>query len=653
MRLTVILPALLLASSPALCAGEPDSELSAYLMVYHKDQDHGLHMAVSPDGYTWSALNDDKPIIAGDSIAEQHGIRDPHIFRGPDGAFYLSMTDLHVFGKRDGVRDTEWERDGKKYGWGNNRGLVLMKSHDLINWTRTNIDFTKFPAQPDMDWSEVGCVWAPETVYDEEAGKLMIHFTTRQGVDKNIIYYAYVNDDYNALDSAPQLLAQAPDKAYNIIDSDIIKVGDTYHLFYVSHQKGATPKHATSKRITGPYVFDDNYHDGERQGHEAPNCWKRFDTDTYVVMYDNYRCSPMNFGFVETTDFVNYKPIGYFDAPDSPMRRTNFSEQKHGAVAPISMAELKRLESHWNTKPWQLRHGVPIDSIMLSDPAILADSLTQTYYMTGTGGKLWKSKDLALWDGPYTVAVTDSLPWAGSRPQIWAAEIHKYGDKYYYFATITNDSIVIDHNQNGDIPRRATHIFVSDRPDGPYLPASKDDYLPADRPTLDGTLWVEPDGTPYMVFCGEWLKDDNGTMEAVQLNPSLTGTMGEPFLLFKASASPWSREVRNEKPTPSRVTDGPWLFRTDKGRLGMIWTSWVGKDYTMGVAYSKSGTIRGPWLQEKKPITGPNLGHGMLFRTLDGQWLLSLHSHRSDNGRYIRRPVLIPVSLSGSKLTIK
>lgn len=29
-----------------------DSKLSAYLMVYHKDQDHGLHMAVSEDGYT-------------------------------------------------------------------------------------------------------------------------------------------------------------------------------------------------------------------------------------------------------------------------------------------------------------------------------------------------------------------------------------------------------------------------------------------------------------------------------------------------------------------------------------------------------------------------------------------------------------------------
>lgn len=324
-----------------------DAKQDAYLMVYHKDADHGLHMAVSDDGYTWTALNDDRPVIGGDSIAVQHGIRDPHIYRGPDGAFYLSMTDLHVFGKRDGKRTTEWERDGKLYGWGNNRGLVLMKSKDLIHWTRTNIDFSALPDQADMKWSEVGCVWAPETVYDEEAGKLMIHFTTRQGNGKNTIYYAYVNSDYNTLTCQPHLLAEAPERKYNIIDSDIIRVGDTYHLFYVSHEHGATPKHATAQHATGPYTFDNYYYDGEKMGHEAPNCWKRLNSDTYVIMFDNYRIKPMNFGFVETRDFFTYHPIGYFDAPKSVMKRTNFSEQKHGAVTYLTKQELKHLKKYW------------------------------------------------------------------------------------------------------------------------------------------------------------------------------------------------------------------------------------------------------------------------------------------------------------------
>lgn len=333
----------------------------AYVMVYHKDQDHGLHMAYSEDGYTWTAFNDDKPIIAGDTIADQHGIRDPHIYRGKDGAYYLAMTDLHVFGVRDGIRKTEWERDGKKYGWGNNRGMVFMKSFDLIHWTHNEIDFTQFPKQQyvvdgdtmTMDWKEVGCAWAPETVFDEEEGKMMVHFTTRQGVGKNTIWYVYMNDTFDKVIGEPHFLAGAPKLKFNIIDSDIIKVGDTYHMFYVSHEGGATPKHASAQKITGPYKFDELYFDGERRGHEAPNCWRRLDKDcngepVYVVMFDNFRMSPMNFGFVETKDFFTYKPIGYFDDKHSPMKRTNFSEQKHGAVTYISKRELENLKKYWS-----------------------------------------------------------------------------------------------------------------------------------------------------------------------------------------------------------------------------------------------------------------------------------------------------------------
>lgn len=59
-------------------------------MVYHKDADHSLHMALSRDGYSWTALNNDRPIVNGDSIAQQRGIRDPHIYRAPDGTFYVA-----------------------------------------------------------------------------------------------------------------------------------------------------------------------------------------------------------------------------------------------------------------------------------------------------------------------------------------------------------------------------------------------------------------------------------------------------------------------------------------------------------------------------------------------------------------------------------
>lgn len=303
--------------------------------------------------------------------------------------------------------------------------------------------------------------------------------------------------------------------------------------------------------------------------------------------------------------------------------------------------------------PPEIRHDVPRDSIYMSDPSILADEKTGTYYMTGTGGLLWKSKDLDTWSGPYVVAQPDTNSWMGRHPMIWAAEIHPYKDKYYYFATFTNNSNIILKNHEGiDVPRRASHILVSDSPEGPYLPVSVKDYLPDFRPTLDGTFWIEPDGKPYMVFCGEWLYDNDGTMEAIELLPDLSSCIGEPYLLFKASDSPWSRDSKDGVIKPNRVTDGPYLFRTGTGKLGMIWTSWIDADYTMGVAYSENGTVLGPWQHEPDPIMPPNYGHGMIFTDFTGRNLLSLHSHVDNGGRFIRRPTLWEVDLTGDKLKI-
>lgn len=84
----------------------------------------------------------------------------------------------------------------------------------------------------------------------------------------------------------------------------------------------------------------------------------------------------------------------------------------------------------------------------------------------------------------------------------------------------------------------------------------------------------------------------------------------------------------------------------------MIWTSWVYDVYTQGVAYSKSGTLDGPWVQEKEPVTPSNYGHGMLFRTLDGKLLMSIHSHKNIYGRYLRVPHLFEMDLSGDKLVV-
>lgn len=318
-----------------------EKDMSAYLMVYHKDETHGLYMAISRDGYSFTALNGGEPVLAGDTIADQRGIRDPYIYRGPDGAFYLAMTDLHVFAQRDGYRQTEWERDRNIYGWGNNRGLVLMKSWDLVTWSRANIRFDQLTA----GLSEIGCAWAPEIAYDERKGKLMIYYTMRFRNERNKLYYVYVNEAFNQIESLPQLLFEYPDETVSAIDGDITKVGDRYHLFYVAHDGVPGIKQAVSDRINGDYEYDPRWYDFEPKACEAPTVWKRIGEEKWVLMYDVYSVTPHNFGFTETSDFMSFKNLGRFN--EGVMKSTNFNAPKHGAVIHLTAEEADHLEEYW------------------------------------------------------------------------------------------------------------------------------------------------------------------------------------------------------------------------------------------------------------------------------------------------------------------
>lgn len=310
-----------------------EKDLGGYLLVYFKDQNQSAYMAISSDGYTFTDINNGNPIFIGSELAEQKGVRDPHITRGPDGAFYLAMTDLHIFGKRAGFRDTDWQRPLEKYGWGNNRALVLMKSYDLIHWTHSDFRVdTAFPELGDID-----CSWAPQTIYDSEKKKMMVYFTIRYNNKNANIYYSYTNDEFTKLETTPKLVT-----AIGGIDADITKVGDKYHMFYVA---GAKIKHAVSNKINQDFTGEDKRIDPEEVNTEAPNVFKRIGTDTYVLMYDVYGLRPSNMGFSETKDFVTYKDIGHFNKGD--MKTTNFTSPKHGAITYLTKQELKTIAEHW------------------------------------------------------------------------------------------------------------------------------------------------------------------------------------------------------------------------------------------------------------------------------------------------------------------
>lgn len=492
-----------------------EKDMSAYLMVFHRDETHGLYMALSRDGYTFTALNGGAPVMAGDTIAYQRGIRDPHIYRGPDGAFYLAMTDLHVFGLRDGYRTTQWER-GSEYAWGNNRGLVLMKSWDLINWKRANIRFDELSAA----YSEIGCAWAPEITYDDHKGKLMIYYTMRFKNEPNKLYYAYVNDDFDRLESQPQLLFEYPDERTSAIDGDITKVGDKYHLFYVAHEGEGGIRHAVSSRVNGDYAFDARWYDYEPKACEAPHVWKRIGEDKWVLMYDVYSITPHNFGFVETADFVHFDHLGHFN--EGVMKTTNFTAPKHGAVVHLTAEEADRLEAYWaeHRRDYVSQASIrqnPVIPGYNADPYIMYSENTKRYYLypttdgrenwTSTSFKAYSSADLHHWSEERVVLDLRNVSWA--KKNAWAPAIiekrqHDGSYKYYYYYTA--------EQQIG--------VAVADNPVGPFVDSGRA-LIGKQRPmgmprgqNIDPDVFTDPAsgktylywGNYYMAMCE--LNDD-------------------------------------------------------------------------------------------------------------------------------------------------
>src|SRR3954469_19439072 len=103
-----------------------------YLFAYftgNSKSEEAIRFALSNDGYNFRALNNNDPIITSEKISSTGGVRDPHILRGADGIFYMVVTDMV-----------------SALGWNSNRGMVLLKSKDLINWTSAIVNIQKrFP----------------------------------------------------------------------------------------------------------------------------------------------------------------------------------------------------------------------------------------------------------------------------------------------------------------------------------------------------------------------------------------------------------------------------------------------------------------------------------------------------------------------------
>ena len=267
----------------------------------------------------------------------------------------------------------------------------------------------------------------------------------------------------------------------------------------------------------------------------------------------------------------------------------------------------------------------------LRDPCILVED--GVYYAYGTGWVCYKntSGDLGgAWTKIGTVAsVGDPALDGGDH---WAPEVHKYNDAYYMFTTYKN-------KKTG---RHGCTILKSDSPEGPFTEITGGQITPADWDAIDGTLYVDPEGQPWMVFVHEWISMPGGigSFAAAKLSEDFTHFISEPMELFKANEPDWA---------VMGVTDGCWLYTTKEGDLLMLWSNFDALGYTVAVARSSNGRLDGEWIHEKellysKAMTGEyDGGHAMIFTDVDGRMFLSFHSPNAAEGDRCEKPVFLAI----------
>ncbi len=301
-----------------------------YLFVYFpSNSDENLYYAISRNGYDYSPINDGKSFLKADTTTIMGGLRDPHILRGQDGCFYMVVTDMK-----------------SALGWSSNRGIVMMKSKDLVHWTHSTVHFPeRFSG---TDFAHVTRVWAPETIWDPDyenadgtRGRYMVYFSILGGpaeYDKD--YYCYANDDFTDFIGEPTYLY---DRGSATIDMDIVynEADSLYHAFYKTEGEGGICE-VTARRLTAepgqPLGSQWSEPTGTLQQTtedvEGAGVFKLINSDKWVLMYDCYRNG--HYQFCSSTDLYNFKFVQNTETKGAFTPR-------HGTVIPITAAETATL----------------------------------------------------------------------------------------------------------------------------------------------------------------------------------------------------------------------------------------------------------------------------------------------------------------------
>lgn len=534
----------------------PPAEDGGYLFVYFTGNDpldESVRFALSPDGLNYRALNDNAPVIDSRLISETGGVRDPHILRCEDGkTFYMVVTDM-----------TSCK------GWDSNRGLTLLKSTDLVNWTASTINIQKrYKGHGDLKR-----VWAPQTIFDKDAGKYMVYFSMQHAGGPDIIYYVYANDDFTDFIGKPKPLF-VPANKKSCIDGDIVYKDGLYHLFYKTEGDGNGIKKATTRKLTsGKWAESPDYKQQTDKAVEGAGTFRLKDSDKYILMYDVY----MNgaYQFTESTDLDHFKVIDSEVSMDFHPR--------HGTVIPVSGEEYSRLLKAFPSNEVKIHN--PVLPEFHADPEILLSEKTGRYYIYSTtdgvpgwGGThytCYSSDNLRDWkyEGVALDASTESIPWANGNLWAPAIEEKKIDGKYKYFLYFSA--------KPKDGERKVIGVATSDSPTGPFR-AEPEPFItksPSGRgQQIDVDVFTDPVSGKSYIYWG------NSHMAGAELNPDMKSLKEETITVM----------------TPEGGTLQDWQYREAPyvfWRDGKYYFTWSVDDTgatNYHVAYGTSDNPLGP-----------------------------------------------------------
>lgn len=308
-----------------------------------------------------------------------------------------------------------------------------------------------------------------------------------------------------------------------------------------------------------------------------------------------------------------------------------------------------------------MEYPISVRDIRISDPFILVDPVSKKYYMYDGGPKaelfedgifpdlggtagffVYVSEDLFHWSRPQLVYRPAEDHWG--KYDFWAPECHIWKGKYYIFSSFRGE---------GTYRRCAT--LVADSPMGPFKPTNPTGAVtPEGWQCLDASLYVDKKNKPWMIFCHEWTQVQDGQICAIPMTDDLANADGDPIILFRASEAPWRDDRLGYLPKEGMtwisgfITDGCFAHRTADGSLLMLWSNYSRHGYAVGYARSESGEIQGPWVQEPIPLYVMDGAHCMLFRTFEGQLMMSMHAPNHPHDK--KRMLLFEMEEKGNSL---